>query len=128
MLVPPSSSDLLGCTSHYLQFHPTRLKDIFFTALDPTKLKARQFARSAAPSKKTDNSLWTETPAERQQRIADEVSGKKRRAANAPDEEPDPDAIKRLKRDQEIRRGVEAHTVSFSFSSWASISFWSSRL
>jgi len=91
MLVPPSSSDLLG-------------------SLDPTKLKARQFARSAAPSKKTDNSLWTETPAERQQRIADEVSGKKRRAANAPEEEPDPDAIKRRKRDQEIRRGVEAHT------------------
>ena len=84
----------------------------FSIALDPTKLKARQFARSAAPAKKVDNSLWTETPAERQQRIADEVSGKKRRAANAPDEEPDPDAIKRRRRDEEIRREVEAHTVS----------------
>ncbi|KAJ7474149.1 hypothetical protein FB451DRAFT_1174665 [Mycena latifolia] len=29
-------------------------------------------------------SLWTETPAERAQRLADEVSGRKRRAANAP--------------------------------------------
>ena len=85
---------------------------IYFTALNPTKLKARQFARSAAPAKKVDNSLWTETPAERQQRIVDEVSGKKRRAANAPDEEPDPDTVKRIKRDQEIRREVEAHTVS----------------
>lgn len=112
-----------GCSSHphlpicwgvrpfpLTLFQPTYKE--FFPALDPTKLKARQFARSAAPSKKVDSSLWTETPAERQQRIADEVSGKKRRAANAPDEEPDPDAIKRMKRDQEIRRGVEAHTVS----------------
>ena len=89
-----------------------KLKHFFSIALDPTKLKARQFARSAAPAKKVDNSLWTETPAERQQRIADEVSGKKRRAANAPDEEPDPDAIKRRRRDEEIRREVEAHTVS----------------
>ncbi|KAF7969746.1 hypothetical protein HWV62_26110 [Athelia sp. TMB] len=92
MLVPPSSSDLLG-------------------SLDPTKLKARQFARSAAPAKKVDNSLWTETPAERQQRLADEVSGRKRRAANAPAaEEEDGDAIKRRKLDAEIRRGVEEHT------------------
>lgn len=80
-------------------------------ALDPTKLKARQFARSAAPAKKVDNSLWTETPAERQQRLADEVSGKKRRAANAPEEVVDPDIIKRRKLDEEIRRGVEEHTV-----------------
>src|ERR1700733_3917417 len=90
--------------------HPTSY--IPAVALDTTKLKARQFARSAAPAKKVDNSLWTETPAERQQRIADEVSGKKRRAANAPDEEPDPDAIKKRRRDEEIRREVEAHTVS----------------
>ena len=113
MLVPPSSSDLLGCT--YIlpsaAFIPSVVNHCSI-ALDPTKLKARQFARSAAPPKKVDNSLWTETPAERQQRIADEVSGKKRRAANAPDEEPDPDAVKRMKRDEEIRREVEAHTVS----------------
>ena len=31
---------------------------------------------------------------------------------NALDEEPDPDAIKRKRRDEEIRREVEAHTVS----------------
>lgn len=90
--------------------HPT--KHHYFADIDTTKLKARQFARSAAPAKKVDNSLWTETPAERQQRIADEVSGKKRRAANAPEDEPDPDAIKRARRDEEIRRGVAEHTVS----------------
>ena len=94
--------------------HPT--SHIPTVALDTTKLKPRQFARSAAPAKKVDNSLWTETPAERQQRIADEVSGKKRRAANAPDDaESTPEAAlearKKRKRDEEIKKNVEKHTV-----------------
>ena len=113
MLVLPSSSDLLGSTF----FDPSNITVSylhFSTDIDPTKLKARQFARSAAPAKNVDNSLWTETPAERQQRIADEVSGKKRRAANAPEEEPDPDAIKRARTDEEIRRSIAEHTVSFN--------------
>ncbi|ETW87722.1 hypothetical protein HETIRDRAFT_469948 [Heterobasidion irregulare TC 32-1] len=93
MLVPPSSSDLLG-------------------TLDPTKLsKPRQFSRSTAPARKVDNSLWTETPAERQQRLADEVLGKKRRIENADATEGDEDeARKKRKRDAEIRREVEEHT------------------
>ncbi|EDR00705.1 uncharacterized protein LACBIDRAFT_295733 [Laccaria bicolor S238N-H82] len=94
MLVPPSSSDLLG-------------------KLDPTKLKGRQFSRSTAPaSGKPDNSLWTETPAERQQRLADEVSGKKRRAVETQPVDDDPDGLKkRRRRDEElIRKGVEDHT------------------
>jgi len=91
MLVPPKAGDLLG-------------------SLDPTKLKARQFGRSAAPARDLDSSLWTETPAERQQRLADEVSGRKRRATNAePEEDPD-DAKKRRRRDAEIRKGVDEHT------------------
>lgn len=81
--------------------------------MDPTKLKARQFGRSAAPARDLDSSLWTETPAERQQRLADEVSGRKRRATNAePEEDPD-DAKKRRRRDAEIRKGVDEHTVGF---------------
>ncbi|KAF8211838.1 hypothetical protein K438DRAFT_1957642 [Mycena galopus ATCC 62051] len=76
MLVPPSSS-VLG-------------------NLDPTKLKPRQFARSAAPSRDTDNTLWTETPAERQQRLADEVSELETR--------------KRQRIDEELRREVDEHT------------------
>ncbi|KAJ7019498.1 hypothetical protein C8F04DRAFT_997618 [Mycena alexandri] len=93
MLVPPSSS-VLG-------------------NLDPTKLKPRQFARSAAPARSTDNTLWTETPAERQQRLADEVSGKKRRAANSGDAVSAADELEARKRqriDEELRRGVEEHT------------------
>ncbi|KAJ8703356.1 hypothetical protein PTI98_001983 [Pleurotus ostreatus] len=95
MLVPPSSSDLLG-------------------NLDPTKLnKPRQFSRSAAPAREVDNSLWTETPAERQQRIADEVAGKKRRAANAEPAlsvEEELEMRKKRRVDEAIRKGVEEHT------------------
>ncbi|KAI9059555.1 hypothetical protein FKP32DRAFT_1528066, partial [Trametes sanguinea] len=93
MLVPPSSSDLLG-------------------SIDPTKLtRPRTFARTAQPSRNTDTSLWTETPAERQQRIADEVAGKRRRAADVdPTEDNDPDARKRRRYEEEVRRGVEEHT------------------
>ncbi|KAJ6569123.1 hypothetical protein B0H19DRAFT_1134646 [Mycena capillaripes] len=93
MLVPPSSS-VLG-------------------NLDPTKLKPRQFARTSAPSKSTDNTLWTETPAERQQRLADEVSGKKRRAANSGDTVSAAEELETRKRqriDEELRRDVEEHT------------------
>ncbi|KNZ75713.1 hypothetical protein J132_01963 [Termitomyces sp. J132] len=92
MLVPPSSSDLLG-------------------NLDPTKLKARQFSRSTGPiSNKTDNSLWTETPSERQQRLADEVSGKRRRAVdNQADADVD-DSKRRRMDDEIIRKGVEDYT------------------
>lgn len=95
MLVPPSASDLLG-------------------NLDPSKLtKARQFSRSTAAPKETDNSLWTETPAERQQRIADEVSGRKRKAgASEPHLSPEEEAEarKRKKLDDQIRKGADEHT------------------
>ncbi|PSR82983.1 hypothetical protein PHLCEN_2v5953 [Hermanssonia centrifuga] len=96
MLVPPSSSDLLA-------------------SIDPTKLtKGRQFARTAAPSRNVDNSLWTETPAERQQRLADEVAGKRRRAVNADpdagDESKEAESRKKRRRDEEIRKGVDEYT------------------
>jgi hypothetical protein len=96
MLVPPTSTGLLS-------------------NLDPTKLKGRQFSRGTAPAStsKNDASLWTETPAERQQRLADEVSGKKRRVTDAPvDEDEDTKAKKRRRKAEEelIRRGVEEHT------------------
>ncbi|KAN0121448.1 Protein of unknown function (DUF3752) domain containing protein [Russula decolorans] len=99
MLVPPSSSDLLS-------------------TLDPTKLnKPRQFSRSTATPKIVDNSLWTETPAERQQRLADEVMGKKRRVENADidqagDEEEGADGAKRRKREAELQRQVDEYTRS----------------
>ncbi|KAI1789173.1 hypothetical protein LXA43DRAFT_1155416 [Ganoderma leucocontextum] len=93
MLVPPSSSDLLG-------------------SIDPTKMnRPRQFSRTAQPSRNTDTSLWTETPAERQQRVADEVAGKRRRAVDVDiTEDAGADARKRRRYEEEVRRGVQEHT------------------
>lgn len=68
-----------------------------------------------------DNTLWTETPAERQQRLADEVMGRKRRVENADPDLDDAggagakdDASKRRKRDAQLQRQVEEYTVSVS--------------
>ncbi|QRW05847.1 hypothetical protein RhiLY_04846 [Ceratobasidium sp. AG-Ba] len=93
MLAPPSSSDL-------------------FSSIDPTKLKNRQFSRSTTDKKSAPSNLWTETPQERQQRLADEVSGKRKRAENAVTAGDDEDTIKRRKRDQELKAQVEAHNKS----------------
>jgi len=103
MLAPPTSSDLLS-------------------KIDPTRLnKPRQFSRSTAPAKNVDSSLWTETPAERQQRLADEVMGKRRRKENADvdaaDDENPEDARKRRRYDAELQRQVDEHTRKYRGSS-----------
>jgi hypothetical protein len=110
MLVPPTSSDLLGCTSLILT--NVDRKQRVLAAMDPTKLRPRQFRATAAPAVSTSNNLWTETPAEKQQRIADEVSGKKRRAADADVDEDDAQRKLKKRRDEEIRREVEEYNVS----------------
>lgn len=87
------------------------------TAIDPTRLgKGRKFAPTNNPNAgSTDKTLWTETPAERQQRLADELSGKKRRKENS--DVPDDDgrsaleARKRKKTEDEIQRAVAEHNV-----------------
>lgn len=87
------------------------------TAIDPTRLnKGRKFAPNTNPNAgSTDTTLWTETPAERQQRLTDELSGKKRRKENS--EVPDDggrsalEARKRQKTEGEIQRAVADHNV-----------------
>ena len=137
MLVPPSSSDLLSSAPlfpssprpppspptvnfliYFLLCNDVMVLNysfVLYTALDPTKLnKPRQFSRSTSTPKTVDNTLWTETPAEKQQRLADEVMGKRRRAENAdPDQEGDEEeeGAKRRKREAELQRQVEEHTV-----------------
>ncbi|TFY60981.1 hypothetical protein EVJ58_g4804 [Rhodofomes roseus] len=96
MLVPPSQSDLLG-------------------SIDPIRVKRpRKFAATAQTPRDADASLWTETPAERQQRIADEVAGKRRRATDASGSNLDPEEERELRKkrryEEEVRRGVEEHT------------------
>lgn len=120
MLVPPSAGDLLGSTYlvYSLQYFCSTYQYSCKIDLDTTKLKARQFSKSSGPLNKRDNTLWTETPAERQQRIADEVAGKKRRAVDVANEEAlgiGTSDRKRSKREEEsIRRGVDEYTVGFS--------------
>jgi len=86
-------------------------------AIDPTRLtKGRKFAPSTNPNAgSTDTSLWTETPAERQQRLADELSGKKRRKENSDVPEDDGrsalEARKRQKTEYEIQMAVSEHNV-----------------
>ncbi|KAH9820560.1 hypothetical protein DFH28DRAFT_1079419 [Melampsora americana] len=67
MLVPPKELDLPA-------------------SIDPTKIKSRGFKQTSKPHSGTverqggTGSLWTETPAERAQRLEDEAMGKRRRA------------------------------------------------
>lgn len=78
--------------------------------MDPTKLKARQFSRNTE-EKVTDNTLWTETPAQRLARLTDEASGKRKRTENSAATEEGDEEKKRRKRDKEIRKVVEEHNV-----------------
>ena len=57
-------------------------------------------------------SLWTETPAERQQRLADEVFGKKRRVTDACTEDDEELNRKRQRKQKEeaIRKNINNYT------------------
>lgn len=86
------------------------------TAIDPTRLnKGRKFApTTSSHSRNPDTSLWTETPAEKQQRLADELSGKKRRKENSDATADDElEARKKRKRDEAIQHAVSEHTRKF---------------
>lgn len=89
--------------------------------IDTTKIirGGRRFNASTkaptADSRGGASSLWTETPAERQQRLADEVAGKRRRIENSDPEATrgeDLERAKRRKAEEDVRRGVDEHTVS----------------
>ena len=64
-------------------------------ALDSTKLKAHQFGHGSGSTRDTDSSLWTETPAERQQRLADEVLGRKATNADPKGVDKDPEEARK---------------------------------
>ncbi|KAK4685461.1 hypothetical protein P7C73_g4693, partial [Tremellales sp. Uapishka_1] len=95
MLVPPEAGDLAAAT-------------------DPLRKRATAFNRTAAaPVSSQDQTLWTETPAEKQQRIADEVMGKKRKATDVRGQGDDSvDAERKRRRDREIKQSVEKHNTS----------------
>jgi hypothetical protein len=81
--------------------------------VDPLRKRPTTFSRSAAPVE-TDSTVWTETPAEKAQRIADEVAGIKRvkePKRGVPSEDRDEEARKR-RRDEQIDQEVQRHNVS----------------
>lgn len=88
--------------------------------MDSTKLKSRTFQQSAKVAEKKDASgpnLWTETPAERQQRLEDEMLGKKRKAeglTGGADEDESDEARRKRQRDWQLREEVDRHNVRAS--------------
>jgi hypothetical protein len=96
MLAPPSASDALR-------------------SLDPTKIKNRQFSRATGREEVSkDTTLWTETPMERQIRLAEELSGKRKRPTNNATEDDGENTQKRRKTQDALKQEIEEHTVSSS--------------
>jgi len=50
-----------------------------FLGETPTNMRSRQFKKRAPNSSESDNSLWTETPAEREERLKKQASSNKKR-------------------------------------------------
>jgi len=84
-------------------------------SIDPTKMKSRGFHQTSKPhsgtvgpsSSSSGINLWTETPQERQQRLEDEVLGKRKRVElDEADEEDDESRRKRL-RDVAMKQKVD---------------------
>ncbi|THH06338.1 hypothetical protein EW146_g9640, partial [Bondarzewia mesenterica] len=104
MLKPPTSSDLLSSES---------LPRFFLSASGSYEIKQAPTILALDRARATRRFLAVDRDARgAQQRVADEVMGKKRRVENAEDvaDENEDDARKRRKRDAEMRREVEAHT------------------
>lgn len=83
--------------------------------MDTTKLKSRTFQQSTkvvTGPKPGGPNLWTETPAERQQRMQDELMGVKRKVENAnPAEDESDDKRRKRERDYQLKEEVERHNV-----------------
>ncbi|KAK6342676.1 hypothetical protein TWF718_008069 [Orbilia javanica] len=93
MLVPPEHGD-------------------WTSKVDPTKIRSRKFQTGkgarAPTAKGGDNSLWTETAADKAKRVADEVMGV-RRPANETGEDEDPRAKAARLEAQETQRRIDEY-------------------
>ena len=81
--------------------------------VDPLRKRPTTFSRSTKEVN-TDSSVWTETPSEKARRIADEVSGIKRKKPIRSGEgagEDETDRARKRQRDRDILEGVERHNV-----------------
>ncbi len=88
--------------------------------VDPTKLKNRKFntgkgARAPPQGGSTDSRLWTETPEQKRQRLADEVMGVKKPAHQ--DAGPTKSAQSEAG-DSETKRRIQEYNVRSSARAW----------
>ncbi|WVW79099.1 hypothetical protein I302_101063 [Kwoniella bestiolae CBS 10118] len=93
MLVPPSSGVL--------------------SAVDPLRKRPTTFSKSTREPESVDHSVWTETPAEKAQRIADEVAGIKRKKDKAGERimsfDEEQEERRKRRREEDIRSELQAH-------------------
>ncbi|WWC91407.1 uncharacterized protein L201_006351 [Kwoniella dendrophila CBS 6074] len=94
MLVPPSSGVL--------------------SAVDPLRKRPTTFSKSTKEPENTDHSVWTETPQEKAQRLADEVAGIKRKKDKAGERilsfDEEQEERRKRKRENEIRNTIQEHS------------------
>lgn len=94
MIVPPKESD-------------------WAARVDPTKIRARKFRTgkdAKAPKSGGNMTLWTETPAEKQQRVQDEVLGLKKPATEETAQ--DKPRVSSLEAEETARR-IKEYNVCF---------------
>lgn len=104
MLVPPTSG-------------------ILASAVDPLRKRPTTFSRNTQEVE-IDSTVWTETPLEKAQRLADEVAGIKRKKPSTSGQGGGHESGRKRMRDEEIRASVDRHNVSHEFTggvpSWRS--------
>lgn len=117
MLVPPEAQFLKGGKLQLNTFliPSYNLQIYWFILVYPVdQHKSRQFSKSEVKNK-VDNSVWTDTPADKQRKLEERLSGKKRsRDRDAEEDEP----VKLSARDIELRNQVNAYNVSSGFIIW----------
>lgn len=90
-------------------------KEVDWTSrVDPTKLRNRKFntgmgAKAPAAKSSGDHTLWTETPEQKRQRLADELMGVRKPAAEAA---PRSEANQNSAEDQVTARRIQEYNVS----------------
>ncbi|RIA85275.1 hypothetical protein C1645_741698 [Glomus cerebriforme] len=94
-----------------------------FLGETPTNMRSRQFKKRAQDSRDSDNSLWTETPAEREERLKKQMSSnQKRKHIKDEDDEPtkysriDLETAEKVKEYNEFYRSkslLETHSESY---------------
>lgn len=90
-------------------------QDDWSSKVDPTKLRNRKFntgkgSKAPAQTLGGESALWTETPEQKRQRLADEVLGIKKPATMGPE---DTRAARNGAESEETSRRIAEYNVSF---------------